>query len=170
VTVAARRLIGKGNVGYIGPGLHGEYRLGFLLRTELAEAGNPVLVHGARRRRGQERVGQFDFAAAVLVLVGSTVAQQLGRRLLDGKGGVAIDREIAAAVILMAETVDLVIRRTRCSQCCKGVIACSDRSIALFFIFDINTLPCLAMEQLLSDSDDLWRDRPITRPMEAKEN
>ena len=43
-------------------------------------------------------------------------------------------------------------------------------SIAWTFTFDINTLPCLAMEQFLSDSDNLWRDRLITRPLKAKEN
>jgi len=26
------------------------------------------------------------------------------------------------------------------------------------------------MEQFLSDNDDPWRDRPITRPLKAKEN
>ncbi|MCY1356094.1 hypothetical protein D9M69_425350 [compost metagenome] len=75
VAIAAAGLVSEGNIGHVGPGLHGEHGLGFLLSAELAEPGNPVFVHGARRGRGQERVGQFDFAAAVLVLVGRTVAQ-----------------------------------------------------------------------------------------------
>ena len=68
----------------------------------------------------QKRVGQFDLAAAVLVLVGSTVAQQLGSGLVDGEGGFAIDREIAATVVLMAEAIDLVPRGAGGSQRLHG--------------------------------------------------
>jgi hypothetical protein len=56
------------------------------------------------------------------------------------------------------------------ANACNGWNACSAESIAWTFTFDINTLPCLAMEQFLSDSDNLWRDRLITRPLKAKEN
>ncbi|MNO98292.1 hypothetical protein D3C76_900340 [compost metagenome] len=117
VTIAAGSLVSEGDIGHVRPGLHGEHSLGFLLRAELTEPGNPVLVQGARRGRGQERIGEFDFAAAVLVLVGSTVAQQLGGGLVDGERGFAIDREVATPIILMAEAIDLVESRTGYSQC-----------------------------------------------------
>ncbi len=57
--------------------------------------------------RGQEGVGQVDLAVAVDVPVRGAVAQQLGGGLVDGVGGFAIDREVAATVVQMAEAIDL---------------------------------------------------------------
>ena len=48
VTVTTRSFFGEGDIGHIGPGLHGELGLVLLLCTELTEPGDPVLVHRAR--------------------------------------------------------------------------------------------------------------------------
>ncbi|KWV87528.1 hypothetical protein PFLmoz3_02811 [Pseudomonas fluorescens] len=66
-----------------------------------------MFVHGALGSRGEEGVGQIDLAVAIKVPVRSTIPQQLGRCLVHGVGRFAIDREITATVIQMAEAIDL---------------------------------------------------------------
>ena len=170
VTVTAKRLFGEGDIGHVGPGLHGERGLCFLLRAELTEPGDTVLVHGARRGRGQERVGEFDFAAAVLVLVGSAVTQQLGSSLVDGEGGFAIDREIATPIILMAETIDLVVGGTGCSQRWEWRKALFGKINSVVFYFRHKHTSLFSNGTVFVRYDNLWRDRPITRPMKAYKN
>ncbi|MNF97170.1 hypothetical protein D3C84_799890 [compost metagenome] len=116
MTVAAAGFFGEGDIGHVRPGLHGQGCLAFLLRTELAEAADPMLVHGAGRGGRQESVGQLDLAAAVTVLVSRTVAQQLSGRLVDGVRRFAVDGQVAAPVVLVAETIDLVERITGSRQ------------------------------------------------------
>ncbi len=116
VGVATRGFLGKHDVGHVSPGLHGQDCLGLLLGAELAEPGDAMLIHGARGSRGQEGIGQIDLAVTVQVLIGSAVTQQLRGGLIDRERRFAIDREIAATIVLVAEAIDLVIRRTCCGQ------------------------------------------------------
>ncbi|MNQ62505.1 hypothetical protein D3C85_768530 [compost metagenome] len=106
MTVTTRGFLGKADIGDIAPRLHGQYRLVFLQRAELAEPTDLQRGEAGPRRR-EERVGQFDLAVTVEVLPGRTVTQNLRRGLINGIRGFAIDHKITATVILMAETIDL---------------------------------------------------------------
>lgn len=114
--ITARGFLGEGDIGHIRPGLHGQYGLCFLLGVELAEPGDPMFVHGRVGSRSQEGVGEVDLAVAIHVPIRGVLTQQVVCGLVNGERGFAIDREVTAAVILMAKAIDLRIGSTCLSR------------------------------------------------------